>query len=48
MEVEKQKCHERIKEIEDEFNEKEKVLLDKLKRDMNQLIQEQMRELQEM
>jgi hypothetical protein len=40
MKEEKQKCKARIKEIEDEFNSKERTLMDKLKREMNQLIQE--------
>ena len=38
MEREKQICKERIHEIEHEFNEKERNLQDRLKRDMNQLI----------
>lgn len=48
MKEEKQKCKERIKEVEDQFNLKERSLMDKLKKDMNQLIQEQMKEIQEM
>lgn len=35
METEKQRCKERIKQVEDEFNLKERTLHDKLKRDMN-------------
>jgi hypothetical protein len=35
MESEKQKCKERVKQVEDEFNLKERTLQDKLKRDMN-------------
>lgn len=35
MKEEKKKCKERIQEIENEFNLKEKTLLDKLKKDMN-------------
>lgn len=38
MKEEKQKCKERIKEVEDEFNMKERSLMEKLKKDMNQLI----------
>ncbi len=48
MKREKQKCKERIAEVEREFLDKEKVLNDKLKREMNQLIQEQIKEIQEM
>lgn len=40
MKEEKLKCKERIKEIEDQFNIKERTLMEKLKKDMNQLIQE--------
>jgi hypothetical protein len=35
MKREKQKCKERIAEVEREFLDKEKVLNDKLKREMN-------------
>lgn len=38
MEKEKQKCKERIKQVEDEFNIKEKTLHEKLKKEMNGLI----------
>jgi hypothetical protein len=38
METEKQKCKERINQVESEFNLKERTLQEKLKRDMNQLI----------
>ena len=31
--------------VEREFNEKERTLMERLKRDMNNMIQEQMREL---
>ena len=48
MEKEKRKCKERIEEVEQEFNEKEAYLQEKLKKEMNQLIQEQIREIQEM
>jgi len=45
---ERKKAEERVATVEREFNEKERSLMDKIKRDMNGLIQEQMRELQEM
>lgn len=45
MEREKRECKDRIQEIEDQFNAKEKTLHEKLKRDMNQLIQEQIKEM---
>lgn len=45
MKEEKQKCKERIKEVEDQFNIKEKSLMEKLKKEMNQLIQEQIKEM---
>jgi hypothetical protein len=45
---ERKKAEERVATVEREFNEKERSLMEKIKRDMNGLIQEQMRELQEM
>ena len=48
MEQEKRKCKERIQEVEQEFMDKERTLQDKLKKDMNALIQEQVKEIQEM
>ena len=35
MQIEKKKCKERIAEVEKQFGEKERHLMDKLKRDMN-------------
>lgn len=45
---ERKKAEEKVVAVEKEFYEKERIMTDKLKREMNNLIQEQMRELQEM
>ena len=45
MQREKVRCQEKVSSVEREFNEKEKHLMDKLKREMNTMVQEQMREL---
>ena len=38
MKEEQKKCKARIQEVEEEFGLKERSLMDKLKKDMNQLI----------
>ena len=45
MEKERRKHQERIQEIESDYVEKERMLNEKLKRDMHNLIQEQIREI---
>jgi hypothetical protein len=42
---ERKKAEEKVAAVEREFYEKERTMTDKLKREMNNLIQEQMREL---
>ena len=42
---ERKKAEEKVVAVEREFYEKERIMTDKLKREMNNLIQEQMREL---
>jgi hypothetical protein len=42
---ERKKAEEKVAAVEREFHEKERTLTERLKRDMNNLIQEQMREL---
>ena len=41
-------CKQRISEVEQEFADKEKYLKDKLKKEMEQLIKEQIQEIQDM
>ncbi len=43
--LEKKKAQERVAQVERDFNEKERLMTDKLKQQMNNLIQQQMQEL---